>query len=120
MTAPPKTISELKVQILSIDVGARTQDILLYNDSYETSFKLILPSPTLIHANAVKKFTGRKEHILVTGETMGGGTFNHALYNHISKGLKVYMTKRAAYTVRDDLEVVKKKGIKIISDGEAE
>jgi uncharacterized protein (DUF1786 family) len=120
MKQPDKKKSkDLKVRILSIDVGAWTQDILIYDDSYESGFKMILPSPTLIYANRVKKFTQEGKHIVVTGEIMGGGPFNHALYNHISQGLDVYMTENAAYTVRDDLDVVNDKGIKVINDIEA-
>lgn len=114
-----KDFEQLSVRILSIDIGARTQDVLLYNDSYEDAFKLILPSPTLILANIVKKYTERGMNILVTGETMGGGAFNHALYHHLGKGLEVYMTEKAAFSVRDDLDVVKKKGIQVVNEDEA-
>lgn len=113
-----KDFEKLNVRIFSIDIGARTQDILLYNDSYQNAFKLILPSPTLILANIVRKYTEKGTNILVTGETMGGGAFNHALYHHLSKGLDIYMSERAAFSVRDDLEVVKKKGIQVINDDE--
>jgi uncharacterized protein (DUF1786 family) len=114
----PKEIAPLNVRVLSIDVGARTQDILLYDNSYESAFKLILPSPTLILANEVKKSTEKGEDVLILGVTMGGGALNNAIYNHILNGLKVFMTKEAAYTVRDDLDVVKERGIEIIGKKE--
>jgi uncharacterized protein (DUF1786 family) len=119
MKQPDKKTKDLKIRIVSIDVGAWTQDILLYNDSYESAFKLILPSPTLILANKVRKSTNEGKHIVVTGEIMGGGPFNHALYNHISSGFDVYMTENAARTVRDDLDIVKEKGIKVTWEKEA-
>jgi len=114
-----KDVEELKFQILSIDIGARTQDILLYNGSYETVFKMILPSPTLIMANRVMNLTKKGCDILITGETMGGGAFNHALYRHISRGNNVFMTELAARTVRDDLKVVESRGIKIVNEEKA-
>ena len=109
----------LNISILSIDVGAFTQDILLWNGSYKSSFKLILPSPTVIFANKVKEFTKKRKDLVITGETMGGGPFNQALLNHVEENLNVYMTKNAARTVRDDPEYVQNKGIEIVDKDKA-
>lgn len=108
----------MQFKILSIDIGAGTQDILLYNENYESSYKLILPSPTRIFAEKVKFATKKKKNLVINGETMGGGPFNYALLNHLEKGLKVFMAEISAFTVRDDLEVVKKHGIEIIDENE--
>lgn len=103
------------MRILAIDVGSGTQDIMLYDSSQniENSVKLVMPSPTRIIANKIKKCRG---DILINGETMGGGPINKALKNHINKGKRVIMTQNAARTVRDNLNYVKSLGIEIISD----
>jgi uncharacterized protein (DUF1786 family) len=111
--------NEINTSILSLDISAYTQNILLFN-SYDYYYKLHLPSPSLILANRIKKFTNEKKHVVLSGETMGGGAINLALFDHIKAGLKVYMTSRAAMTVRDNLTEVKKKGINIIEEEEVE
>lgn len=110
----------MQFKILAIDIGAGTQDILLYNENYESSYKLILPSPTRIFAEKVRYATKKKKNLVINGETMGGGPFNYALFNHLEKGFKVFMTEISAFTVRDDLNFVKRQGIKIIDNGEVE
>ncbi|MDP6156522.1 MAG: DUF1786 family protein [Candidatus Thermoplasmatota archaeon] len=114
-----KETLEMDVPILSINIGTYTQDMLLWNGSYETSFKLILPSPTIILGEKVKEYTVKQKDLVITGETMGGGPFTQAIFNHLKEGLEVYMTPNAAYTIRDDLNYVENKGIKIVDDEEA-
>ena len=43
------------MKILAIDIGAKTQDILLYDDSIkiENCIKAVLPSPTMIFREEV-------------------------------------------------------------------
>lgn len=101
------------MKFLAIDVGTGTQDIMLYDttEPMENSIKLVLPSPTRIMAGKIRK---TNTDIFMDGETMGGGPINRALSQHIDKGYQVTMTKRAALTVRDDLERVRSMGIKIV------
>ena len=75
--------SALKVDILSIDVGAKTQDILIYNGFYENCFKFVLPSASYRSFHTVIKYTRKKKNLIITGEVMGGGPFKIALYEHI-------------------------------------
>ncbi len=109
----------MDIPILSINIGTYTQDIVLWNGSYETSFKLILPSPTIILGEKVKEHTVAQKDLVITGETMGGGPFTQAIFSHLKEGLQVYMTRNAAYTIRDDLNYVENKGIKIVDDEKA-
>lgn len=105
------------MKILAIDVGAGTQDIMLYDSEQpiENSFKMVLPSPTRIFAEKIRK---HRNDLFLTGETMGGGSVNKAIKNHLKKGYRVLMTENAARTVRDDLSRVKSLGIEIIPPGE--
>ena len=90
------------MKILAIDVGTGTQDIMLYdsNHSMENAVKLVLPSPTKIMANRIRK---HQHDLFLSGETMGGGPVNRAIKSHLDKGYRVLMTENSARTVRDDL-----------------
>ncbi len=103
------------MKILTVDVGSGTQDIMLYdsNQNIENSVKMVMPSPTKIIADRIRRC---KSDIFINGETMGGGPINKALQDHLNKGHKVIMTKNAARTVRDNLDYVKSLGIEIVDE----
>ncbi|MTK63798.1 MAG: hypothetical protein F8N15_04560 [Methanobacterium sp.] len=105
------------MKILAVDIGVGTQDIMLYDseDTIENSFKMVMPSPTRIIAEKIRK---HHNDIFIKGSTMGGGPINKAIKNHLDRGYKVIMTESAAKTVRDDLDRVKEFGITIIPDSE--
>jgi uncharacterized protein (DUF1786 family) len=107
------------MKILAIDIGAGTEDILLYDDkksSIENCIKMVLPSPCQIHAEQVRAVTRHCRDLFVKGDTVGGGPLSHALKKHVEAGLRVYMTEDAAYTVRNNLNQVKALGIEIVPD----
>jgi uncharacterized protein (DUF1786 family) len=81
----------------------------------ENSPKMVLPSPTRIFAERIRK---HRNDIFLTGETMGGGSINKAIKNHLQKGYRVLMTENSAKTVRDDLNRVRSLGVEIIPYGE--
>jgi uncharacterized protein (DUF1786 family) len=109
------------MKILTVDVGTGTQDIFLYDSQLhiENGFKLVVPSPTMIVHRQVKAATRTQTPILLTGVMMGGGPSAWAVEAHAHAGLPVYATSRAAKTLNDELEVVRKSGIEIVSDDEA-
>lgn len=98
--------------VLAIDIGMGTQDILHYNSlkDPENNIKMVFPSPTRLLAERILRL---EENLFVRGVTMGGGPLSFALKKHVEKGYRVVMQEEAAYTVRDDLEQVKKMGIEI-------
>jgi uncharacterized protein (DUF1786 family) len=107
------------MKILAIDIGAGTQDILLYNSvlkNIENCIKMVLPSPSQVFANKVKTATRKGDNLFVKGNTIGGGAFSTALRQHIKSGFRVFMTENAAYTVRNNLDQVKEGGIEIVID----
>jgi uncharacterized protein (DUF1786 family) len=106
------------MRILAIDIGVGTQDIMVYDDEkgFDKAYKLVLPSPTRIFADEVRR---SKEDLVIFGDTMGGGPFTRAIIEHL-KTYKVYMTESAARTLRDDLESVKNYGVEIIAEDEME
>jgi uncharacterized protein (DUF1786 family) len=107
------------MKILAIDIGAGTQDILLYDDrkkSLENCFKMVLPSPCQVFGKKIRKITELGMDLVIKGDTIGGGPLSYALKQHIKAGFKIFMTEGAAYTVRNNLMQVEEIGIKIVSE----
>ena len=111
------------MKVLALDIGAGTEDILLYDDekkNIENCIKMVLPSPSQVFAKNVRAATRLYKDLFVKGDTIGGGAFAHALKEHVKTRLRVFMTENAAYTVRNDLDEVKELGIEIVNDDEPE
>lgn len=111
------------MKVLALDIGAGTEDILLYDDekkSIENCIKMVLPSPSQFFAKNVRAAARLYKDLFVKGDAIGGGAFAHALKKHVEAGLRVFMTEKAAYTVRNDLDEVKELGIEIVEEDEPE
>jgi uncharacterized protein (DUF1786 family) len=108
------------MQILAIDIGGYTQDILLFDSSQavENCFKMVMPSPATILAGKIKLATALKRPIFFTGINMGGGPSRKALQEHLKAGIKVFSTAGAAATFDDNIHEVARSGVTIIPDGE--
>lgn len=102
--------------ILAVDIGAGTQDILLYEEGIpvENCVKLVLPSQTRIMAGRIAGATARKQDVYLCGTLMGGGPIVRALKRHLAAGLNVYATPYAAKTIRDDIREVEAVGVQIV------
>ena len=103
------------MSLLAIDVGAGTQDILLYREDIplEGSTKMVLPSQTIIVGSRIEQARAKGKDIFLRGLTMGGGASTAAIRWHLAAGLKVYATPSAAATINDNLERVKALGVAI-------
>src|SRR5512134_2466064 len=97
------------MQILTVDIGTGTQDIFLYDSrlDLENGLKLVVPSPTMIVHRRLKGATRRRQPVVLTGVTMGGGPSGWAAEDHIRAGLALYATPEAARSFNDDLEAVR-------------
>lgn len=106
------------MRILTSDVGTGTQDILLFESgkTIENCFKMVMPSPTVIVAERIKRATERGQAILLTGVTMGGGPCHWAARDHALAGYPVLVTPEAARTFDDDLAMVEQMGFTIIDE----
>ena len=104
------------MKILAIDVGTGTQDIMIYDTQkeLENSIKLVLPSPHIYISQQINKI---ENDIYFKGDIMGGGKLKNSILQHIEKGYNVVMEEECSKTIRDDINQVKKLGIKI-ADGE--
>jgi len=109
------------MQILALDVGTGTQDVLLFDTEKEpeNALKMVMPSPTRLLAQAIREATRTGEDLLLTGVTMGGGPCGWAAEEHLKAGNRVLATPDAARTFNDDLAEVAARGVTIVSDDEA-
>ncbi|MFA6373619.1 MAG: DUF1786 domain-containing protein [Methanothrix sp.] len=103
------------MSLLAIDVGAGTQDILLYSEdvSLEGSTKMVLPSQTVLVGNRINRARLAGKDVFLRGPTMGGGASTTAVRWHLAAGLRVYATPSAAATINDNQERVAALGVTI-------
>ena len=107
------------MQILTVDIGTGTQDILLFDSerAVENCLKLVMPSPTLLIGEQIKRATAARLPLLIRGVVMGGGPAAWAVEAHRRAGLRVLATPDAAATFNDDLDYVQREmGVEIIPD----
>jgi uncharacterized protein (DUF1786 family) len=108
-------LAAIPQRILAMDIGGGTQDILFYEEGKppENCVQMILPSPTRLVAQRIAAATARIKNIFLSGNTMGGGPCSWAVVEHLRAGLKVYATEAAALTLHDNLDGVRKSGVRI-------
>ncbi len=109
------------MQILAVDVGTGTQDVLLFDTEKEpeNALKMVMPSPTVLLAQAIRAVTQAGDDLLLTGVTMGGGPCAWAAEDHLKAGHRVLATPDAARTFNDDLDQVATLGVEVVSEEEA-
>ncbi|HII81143.1 MAG TPA: DUF1786 domain-containing protein [Methanosarcina sp.] len=109
------------MHILAADIGTGTQDILLFDSEkeVENSLIMVMPAPTQVTAERVRRATKAGKALVLTGTIMGGGPSAWAVRSHLKAGLPVYATEDAALTLHDNLERVKAFGVKIVTEEEA-
>ena len=100
-------------RFFAVDVGKGTQDIVIpdFKENEENWVKAILPSPT---EKLARKVRALNADVTVDGYVMGGGPVKKALLDLIKRGFSVTITKRAAKTVRDDIDEVRRLGFKLV------
>ncbi len=105
------------MDIFTLDVGTGTQDFLLFREkeNVRNCPKAIMPSPTRIVAENVRKLAEQGKNILLTGYTMGGGPCSKAIRDALKK-VRVYAFEKPALTVNDDLDAVRGEGVEIVSE----
>lgn len=109
------------MQILAIDMGTGTQDILLFDPDkpVENNVKMVLPSATQVAATRIRRAARQQRPIVLTGVIAGGGPCSWAAEDFLAGGGIAYATPDAAQTFNDDLDEVRAMGIRIVSEDEA-
>ncbi|HKT38373.1 MAG TPA: DUF1786 family protein, partial [Ktedonobacterales bacterium] len=110
-----------RLRVLAVDIGTGTQDILLFESdrTIENCLQMVMPSPTVIVAERIKRATAARRPVLLTGRTMGGGPAAWAARDHAQAGFPCYATPDAARTLDDDLAMVEREGLRVVDDAEA-
>ncbi len=108
-------------RILAIDVGAGTMDVVLMDPSQpmENAVQLVLPSATAIVGERIERARHEDRAVFLHGNLMGGYHTTIAVWKHLEAGLEVYATERAAGTVHDDLDMLRRRGIRIADEAPA-
>ncbi len=108
------------MNILAIDVGTGTQDILVFDSSgpIENSPKLVMPSPTVRAERLIREATRTSTAVVLSGVLSGGGPCHWALGDHLRAGLPAFATRDAARTFDDDLTQVEADGVTLVADDE--
>jgi uncharacterized protein (DUF1786 family) len=104
--------------LLAIDVGAGTQDILLFDPALEPEncAKLVLPSQTQVVGRRIRAATKAGRAVHLAGRLMGGGASSDAARDHLAAGLPLSATADAARTLHNDPERVAAMGVSIGED----
>lgn len=104
-TEPPR--------LLAIDVGAGTQDVLVWEPDREPENcpKLVLPSRTQIVGRQIRAATAAGRALHLAGTLMGGGASSDAVAAHLAAGFAVSATPHAARTLHNDLDRVARMGV---------
>lgn len=104
-----------KVSLLAIDVGAGTNDILVWSEDFLPANcpRLLVPSSSVLVGNEILKLAEKGKNIHLTGFLMGGGASTRAVKSAIGKGVKVTATPESALTLHDNLDRVREMGVEI-------
>lgn len=107
--------------VLALDVGAGTQDILLFDPALEAEncIKLVLPSQTRIVGQRIRAATAAGRAVHLAGSLMGGGASTDAARAHLAAGLSLSATSAAARTLHNDLARVEAMGVTLRDDAPA-
>ncbi len=105
-------------RILAIDIGAGTMDIVVHDPAQpmENAVQLVLPSATAILGERIERARRDGRAVFLHGNLMGGYHTTNAVWRHLEAGLEVYATEKAARTVHDDLDLLRKRGVRLTDD----
>lgn len=116
--AKPLDASDRSETILAVDVGAGTQDILVFDPARtpENCFRLVMPSQTQIVGRRIRAVTVQRKPLHLVGHVMGGGASTEMIKAHLAAGLPVTASESAARTIHNDPERVRSLGVWITGD----
>lgn len=109
------------MNVLAVDVGAGTTDILLTRPGQplENAVKVVAPSRTQVVGAQIAQATARAQTVVFRGSLMGGGASAAAMKAHLAAGHSFVATEQAALTFADDPERVRALGVRVVGEGAA-
>ena len=109
-------------RILAIDIGAGTMDVVLADPAQpmENAIQLVLPSATSQVGKRIERATRAGRPVFLHGNLMGGYHTTNAVWRHLEAGLAVYATERAGRTVHDDIDLLARRGVRIVEEPPAD
>jgi uncharacterized protein (DUF1786 family) len=113
----PALLTDLP-SVLAIDIGAGTQDILLFDPAAEPEncVKLVLPSQTQVVGRRIREATTQRRAVHLAGPLMGGGASSDAVLAHIAAGLPLTASPSAALTLHNNIDRVRAMGVELADD----
>jgi uncharacterized protein (DUF1786 family) len=113
--AQESVAGQTPLRVLAIDVGAGTQDILVYDGrtTPENCVKLVVPSQTQVIAGLIRAVTAAGSPLHLSGRLMGGGASSGAVADHLAAGLPVTAEPDVARTLHNNLDRVRAMGVNI-------
>ncbi len=105
-------------RILAIDIGAGTMDVVVDDPAQpmENAVQLVLPSATAILGRRIERAREEGHAVFLHGTLMGGYHTTNAAWRHLEAGLAVYATAKAAGTIHDDLDLLRRRGVRIVDE----
>jgi uncharacterized protein (DUF1786 family) len=109
------------MQLLCIDIGRGTQDILLYDSSQriENCPSLVLPSPVALTRQRLEQAIASGRTPLFWGTNMGGFSLKQYIAQPKQQGKELLMTYQAARSFNDYPRELERQGVGLISEDEA-
>lgn len=104
--------------LLALDIGAGTTDVLLWRDDIEPANcpRMVMPSSTVLTARRINEIAELGKPVHLEGWLMGGGPCVRAVREALAKDIKVSATPDAALTINDNIEKVRKMGVRICEE----
>ena len=101
--------------VLCIDVGSRTQDVLIFQAGVDPQNlpRCVLPSPALTLARRIAVYTSGRRDIYISGPTMGTG-YLRALSAHLKEGCRAAVPEEVALTLFENLAAAEEAGLQIV------
>ncbi len=100
--------------VLCIDVGSRTQDVLVFQQGSDPQNmpRCVLPAPAQALARRIMACTAGRRDIYVSGPVMGRG-YARALAAHVKEGCRAAVSEETALALHESFAAAEEAGLQI-------
>ncbi len=101
--------------VLCVNVGSRTQDVLIYQQGVDPQAmpRCVLPSPARTLARRIMAYTAVRRDIYLSGPGMGTG-YVRALSAHIKEGCRAAVSEDIALALHENVAAAEEAGLQIV------